>query len=1143
MNSDRFVGSGAAHAARAETAHRIGGAVVAMLEVLLARSSEDPGWRVELAAAAFQCARTSRDAGLPGFAEACERYAERIRDGDEGGQGGRFFAENWVSEAVTFSAGALEAAAVEPWLSGLWETAGDIDPVARGELVARVAHEAGELNLIATVSPDALELDADAGGAVDSEGGADSDTAAVASADAPADEGVAPDLTVARDELAMLAQACQDMAEEFGEVLGSLPTDRDDPRTAPAWQEALERYCERVEGFASAVGFVGIEPVAELLRGWVAGSLSVLAAGTSAPDPAQRAALREWPTLWAHWLDSGEPAWAEPALALHEAQFWPVPGTADAARRALAGLRLIASRQVLPRTLSAEDMDLSTEIPADAEQSVVANLLTELPALTQEFGEHVAGILAGDRTGLPAAQRIAHTLKGAANTVGIAGIANLTHSLEDVLQILARRGTLPEPMRGADLADAADCLAEMAEAVAGHGPPPENAAEVFGRILVWADALAREETGAGADELAEPAGDGLAEPTAAATVAPPLDAEPTSAPPDAQGEGAWLRVPAQLMDTLLNYANEATILLAQVQESAADLEGARRSIQTGGDRLVGLSDELERLVDASAATPAGAMPVPSDAPGFDPLEMQTYGELHTVSRRINEAAADGKLVEQQVARSMLVLRDLLGQVERLQADIRETALRTRMVAAATLVPRLRRVVRQAARMAGKEVELHLEGGETSVELRVLQALADPLAHLLRNAVDHGIEHAAEREAAGKPAAGVIALSFQRIGPQIIITCRDDGRGLDAQGIRERASALALPGVHETPGAEQLAQWILSPGFSTRAESTQLSGRGIGLDVVQGAVRELRGRLEVAGTPGAGVCFTLTLPVQLAALPVLVARSATHVLALSVRGVREILSSDGLAHDAHGELRFAFGSGTLRALRLEEALGLPADAFVPERGDRPARESVVLVGIGDEEPVAIIAPELAQARNVVVRPLPAYLPAIPAIEGAAVLGDGAVAPVIDLPELLATRGRNAPVARARAIRAAPRGPLCLVVDDSVSVRRTLELFLRDLGFEVEHAADGIEALGRVDRVVPDLLIVDLEMPRMNGVELTRALRSDARTAEVPIIMITSRSTQKHRQLAVAAGIDAFLVKPYGEDELASLIAGTMHRRVR
>ncbi|MBW6495372.1 MAG: response regulator [Burkholderiaceae bacterium] len=1118
MNSERDQATTAPPAAPDSVSDQVGAAVVAMLETLLAA----PGglgrhdWRQALAAAASSCVRASREAGLPGFAAACERFLVRLGDDHATGPVSRAVAEQWVSEALSFSAGALGDEVIERWLS----VPDQVDLGGDEELAG----------IIAMVRSESESLAAGGDGMI--------------AAPAPVEEAGA---TVARDELRMLAQACSEITGEFDQTLGAMALASVDAQSAPAWCELLERFGEQIDNVANAMGFVGLWPVTELLRGWVAGNLAPLALDPSALTEQQRDALRYWPVIWEQWLTRCDPTAAEAALSLHESNIWPAPLSADAAREVLRGLQLVASRQIVARQLDAAEIDLSNTIPADAEQSVVANLLAELPSLSHEFGTQVGGILAGDANQLAAARRVAHTIKGAANTVGIAGIANLTHSLEDVLQVLAARGTLPDEMLGADLADAADCLAEMAENVAGHGPAPDNAADVFGRILAWANALADEEQGGEplAPRAAQPAATSVLAPSPGAATAAPA-AAPTvtgeAAPLAGDEDGAVLRVPVKLMDSLLNYASEVAILLAQVQESVADLAGTRKSMQSGGDRLIGLSDELERLVDASSTNPAGELPAGGATPDFDPLEMQSYGELHTVSRRISEAAADGKLVEQQVGLSMMTLRDLLGQVERLQADIRETALRTRMVPANTLAPRLRRVVRQAARMAGKEAELLLEGGETNIEIRVLQSLADPLAHLLRNAVDHGIEPGDQRLAAGKPATGRITLEFSRVGANVIITCRDDGRGLDAERIHARAVALGMAQAGApVPASDQVGQWILQAGFSTREKSTQLSGRGIGLDVVQRAVRDLRGRLDVTAVPGQGLCFTMTMPVQLAALPVLVAVSPTHVFALSTRGVREVLSADGLATGADSARRFAYGTGTLPALRLEEVLGLPPETFVPHRTDRPAREAVLLIGLGDEPELAVIVPELAQTRNVIVRPLPPYLPALPGIEGATVLGDGAVASVIDLPEVLATRDLTVADQRVPEDSAAARGPLCLVVDDSVSVRRTMVLFLSDLGFEVDNAADGIEALGRVEHRVPELLLVDLEMPRMNGVELTRALRSDPRTAAVAIIMITSRSTEKHRQLALSAGVDAFLVKPYSEDELASLITSTMASR--
>ena len=385
-------------------------------------------------------------------------------------------------------------------------------------------------------------------------------------------------------------------------------------------------------------------------------------------------------------------------------------------------------------------------------------------------------------------------------------------------------------------------------------------------------------------------------------------------------------------------------------------------------------------------------------------------------------------------------------------------------------------------------------------------------------------------------AGVIELSFERDAGNLVIRCRDDGRGLDLAAIRQRARDQGLIQASDNPADAELARLILQPGFSTRTETTQLSGRGIGLDVVAQSMRDLRGRIDIGFVPGEGTHFLLTVPVRMATIPVMVARAPTHVLALSVREVEQIVAADGLFVDAAGTARCQLGDTVLQAVRLESLLRLPERALWVEG----VNEIVLIVRQGAEASVAVVTPELGQTRNVILRPLPGFVPAIAGIEGLAVLGDGAVAPVVDLPELLAHRNDDAPQYASMLTSEANIAPICLVVDDSVSVRRSMELFIRDLGLQVDTAGDGLEALARVNKRRPDLAIVDLEMPRMNGVELTSALRADPQTAQLPIIMITSRFSEKHKQLAQAAGVDVFLTKPYTEDELAAEIQRCLFR---
>jgi chemosensory pili system protein ChpA (sensor histidine kinase/response regulator) len=594
-----------------------------------------------------------------------------------------------------------------------------------------------------------------------------------------------------------------------------------------------------------------------------------------------------------------------------------------------------------------------------------------------------------------------------------------------------------------------------------------------------------------------------------------------------------------LIERLLELVDEASLLVAQAREQVAGLERSRGTLRIGGDQLQDLAGELEQLVDLRAM----ALDEHRARQSLDSLELDEYGELHTVSRRIAESGADGKLIEKQLGADLAGLNESLARLERLQAELRDCALRTRMAAFSSIGPRLQRTVRQAARMAGCEAALKIDGADTPIDAGMLAALVDPLAHLLRNAVDHGIEPPAERLALGKPGVGEIRLAVRRDGAWLAIVCADDGRGLDPGVVAARATALGLlqapPDASLT--ASQMRALIMTPGFSTRLQASQLSGRGIGLDVVRRAIDDLGGAIELESTLGAGTRFALKVPLGLASLPVMLLRAPRDslVLALSVRGIARILARDDVEPDIENR----------QAPRIEALLGLDDEVFAPEALDSfdggggasdaasLPRRVLMLIELPDGQAVALNVPEPEPPRSVLVRPMPALLPRVPGFDGVAVLGDGAVAPVLDAPSLFAAHlaGRLRPqAARPSSQAPAPSGPSCLVVDDSVSVRRTTENFVRDLGFQVEGAADGIEALERLRRRVPDLVLVDMEMPRMNGLELVRALRAAPRTEGVAVIMITSRYSERHKMLALEAGVDVYLTKPYTEDALASQI---------
>jgi len=1022
-------------------------------------------------------------------------------------------AEGWVSDAIAFCSGQLLASEA-------------------GNLIERLRDWPGMAGRVSTelLEPISAQLRQDA----------ERIAAATLAAMQPAP------LEVGADELEMLAEAADQLDEEFAAALAGgepgAPLAGHDAELV----DALEAGADAVERFANAVGYIGLTPVAAALE-TLRDNLEALAREPQRFAARHRELLARLGPAWARLFGTPSPQAAADALALLGDAAWPRPAPPEAlavAQRRFDSLATVSTRRVAAARDAIDESELSLGIPVDADRGVVENLLRELPALSAELSACIDRVAAGSGEAIASAQRIAHTLKGSANTVGVRGIALLTHQLEDLLQLLGPAdGALSADLAGA-LAEGADCVAEMSESVAGLGPPPRQSAEVLRSVRDWTNRLllqpdawraAAEPVAAAAPvepgELVEP----VAAPAAAPTGPVTEPAEPVLARTEPAAADEWLRVPASLIERLLACANEASILLSQAQEQALEVDRMRATLRMGTDQLQDLSGELERLVDVRGT----ALGERRAGENFDALELDEYDDLHMVSRRIAESGADGRLVEQTLGGSVAALRDSLSQLERVQVELREAALRTRTVRVETMVPRWRRTVRQAARATGHEADLQVEGESTEIDTQLLQALVDPVAHLLRNAIDHGIEPPAQRRALGKPPAGRIMLAFAREGADLLIDCSDDGRGLDLRAVRDRAIALGLLDADARGDDAALARFVLVPGFSTRARATQLSGRGIGLDVVNQAVREQRGTFDISSVPGGGMRVRLRVPVRMAAMPVIVVRSRTHVLALAVREVEQVLPAERIVEQADGTRHFHSAAGPMRLVRLEDALGLPEDAFAAPPGAQPAAPAVLQVRLPGGERVAVLVAEPGQTRNVVVRPLAPFLPPIRGIDGAAVLGDGAVAPVVDLPLLLTARdGARAAPALAGVRRALP---VCLVVDDSVSVRRTMEHFVRDLGYQTDSASDGIEALERVARRVPALVLADLEMPRMNGVELVRVLRERPETRTVPVIMITSRSSEKHRQLALDAGVDVFLTKPYTEDVLAGHIARLLEPR--
>jgi chemosensory pili system protein ChpA (sensor histidine kinase/response regulator) len=814
----------------------------------------------------------------------------------------------------------------------------------------------------------------------------------------------------------------------------------------------------------------------------------------------------------------------------------PRPGVAQEWTAALARVVLMRSSDVAaPRREELIPQDVSLDLPDDIEPELLQGLLTELPMQCGTFTSAIHAVAAGHGTAqdLNAAKRAAHTLKGAANTVGVRGVARLTHDLEDILIALTAKRVWPSPALAEVLGRAADCLEAMSDALLGEGEPPADAVEVLQVVRTWADTV----------ERYEPASDGNADAgawrsdgaTAPASGAKAIEqAAPAAAPamPPAmpQPPQATLRVPASVVDELLRLVGETMIANSQIREQLRLAREHAGGVRRQDQLLQQLAGELEHLVEIRGfATPSGDA---QERSGFDALEFERYGELQMLTRRIVEAAADSHDLVEGNERRLGDLAELIDAQGRFHVENQDAVMRARRVPVDTIVARLQRTVRQTCRETGKAVELVVRGGATALDSQVLAELVDPLMHVLRNAVDHGIEDAPTRARRGKPDVGRIELEFAREGTAIRIRCADDGGGLDLAAIRAKAVKLGLIGADQAASDEAVGRLILASGLTTRETSSQVSGRGIGMDAVYGRISALKGTLRLANRPGQGLAIEMRLPATLMTTQGLLLRHGGRVLVASDYGVQDIRYVDPASVSELGAVTaFRDGDQLHELVPLADLLGEEAAA-----ADAAAGVTVLMVQLDDGSRRAVRVETVLECREIVVKPLGRYVTRPAGVLGVTILGDGSMAPVLDLPRLVQTLSQEAgrPVVPRPPQEAPVARRIALVVDDSLTARTAAARAARSAGFDVRTAPDGLDAMALVDKERPDLVLVDMEMPRMNGLELTARLRSRPQTRGVPIVMITSRSSPLHREQAQSAGVDAYLVKPFKEAALIEQI---------
>jgi chemosensory pili system protein ChpA (sensor histidine kinase/response regulator) len=666
---------------------------------------------------------------------------------------------------------------------------------------------------------------------------------------------------------------------------------------------------------------------------------------------------------------------------------------------------------------------------------------------------------------------------------------------------------------------------------------------------------------AAAAVLAEPVGDrpmGAAvpsdEPTIPepppATVLPPASAPTPVAtspvPPQPAGfveqrsaeRAETARVDAGLLDALLNGAGEINIFQSRLTQQLHSIEFHLGEL---GGTVSRLREQLRKLEAETEAQILHRHQDDADVQsGFDPLELDRYSTIQQLSRGLAETANDVASINELLNGLTNETDTLLTQQARVTADLQNGLMQTRMVPFQRQVARLARIVRQTCADTGKLAELAVEGENNEIDRQVLESILPPLEHLLRNAVAHGIETPVVRRQRGKPEAGKVALKIKRDGSEVIIEVVDDGGGLDLAAIRRKAYEKGLIAESQKITDEQAIEMILRPGFSTASELTQAAGRGVGMDVVDSEVKKLGGSMRIETTAGQGSRFLIRLPYTLAITHALIVNVGDETFALplpTVEGITRMSREKILKHLTEDEPRLDYGGIAYRIQHLGSLVGA-APSALPE--DENA-VSLVLIRAG-ESSTALLMDSLEGSREIVVKTLGPHIASVPGVTGATILGDGRVIMILDASTLVRAQKGPERSVPAPAPQAAAPTLTALVVDDSITMRRVTQRLLERRGAKVFTARDGLDAITVLQEHPVDIILLDIEMPRMDGYQFATHVRNDPKLKHLPIIMITSRSGEKHRAKAIEIGVNDYLSKPYQESQLVAAIEALVGREL-
>jgi chemosensory pili system protein ChpA (sensor histidine kinase/response regulator) len=678
-------------------------------------------------------------------------------------------------------------------------------------------------------------------------------------------------------------------------------------------------------------------------------------------------------------------------------------------------------------------------------------------------------------------QRALHTLKGSARMAGAIRLGELTHIMESRIEAALEAREFPDALF-VDLEEKMDRLSLDLERMAA-GPEPEAAAQ----------------------------------PAAAAAEAP-------RAEPPLPSPSAMLRINADTLDHLINESGEVSIARTRVE---AELRALKQSVADLSESIARLRGQLREVeVQADSQMQSRQSELEERNREFDPLEFDRYTRLQELTRLMAESLHDAASIQQSLSRNLGESDAALVHQARTSRDVQQELMRMRAVPFSILDERLYRIVRQTTRELEKKAELHIEGSQVEMDRSVLERIGAPLEHMLRNALAHGLELPAARAAAGKAETGRLSISLRQESNEIALIVSDDGAGLDLERLRRKAEEKGMFQPGQAASDAELMQLIFVSGLSTAETVTELAGRGIGMDVVNSEITAIGGRVEIASERGRGTTFTIYLPLTLAVTQAVLVRAGGSVFAVASAMVEQVLrlKADAMT-DRYAAQAIEFQERQYPLYGLSQLVGASGVAV-------QGYNSVLLLRSGIQR-IALHVEELVGNQEIVVKSIGPQLARVPGVAGATVLADGSIVLIVNPVQLM----QHARVVTERTVHPAappaapaPAAPVIMVVDDSLTVRKITSRLLEREGYQVLTAKDGLDALEQMKDLLPGVMLVDIEMPRMDGFDLTRNVRGDPRTRDVPIIMISSRTAEKHRSQAAGLGVNVFLGKPYPEAEL-------------